>query len=136
MRSYFKRPTDTLEITLDFTEFAAEHPDAAITYELRADVGIAVQTNDSTTPGVFVLHVSGGTTGRAYSVGIEAQATYEDGDGDSSVQLCRVRLRDVSTWGDVPVVGEVGVPTDFFMLVDVDGNALVDADGNALVIAG
>jgi hypothetical protein len=136
MRSYFKRPAETLRVTLDFAEFEAENPDASVTYELRADLGVVVQAN-LLGAGVFELVVEGGVNGRAYSFGIEARATYEDGSvGDSSVQLCKLRLRDVTTWPSVPVVGEVGLPTDFFMLVDADGNALVDADGNALVIAG
>lgn len=134
-RSYSKRPSDLLLVQLDFTEFASEHADASLTYELRADLGLQVLA-DSNVPGLFDIVLEGGTNGRVYSFGIEAKATYEDGAVETSVQMCRLRLRDVTSWAGVPVVGEVGVPTDFFMLVDADGNALVDADGNALVIAG
>lgn len=129
--SYFKRPDETLHIPLDFSEFIAEHPEATISYELRAALGVTVDT-ELLGDGVFLLHVSGGVTGRAYRFGIEAQSS----DGDIDVQMVTLRLRSVPGWESVPVVGDIGSGSNFILLVDADGNALVDANGNALVIAG
>lgn len=129
--NYFKRPDDTLVVELDFAEFIAEHPGAVITYALRSDLGVVVDTVLEGA-GRFTLTVTGGTAGRAYRFGIEATAD----DGSSEVQMCTLRLREPPTWEGIPIVGEVGGDTTFILLVDVDGNALVDASGNALVLAG
>lgn len=129
--SYIKRPADAIAIPVDFAEFIAEHPAAVITYTLRADVGVVIDT-ELLGEGSFSLHVTGGVAGRVYRFGIEAVSD----DGDSKVSAVTLRLLDPNDWDGIPVVGDIGSGSNLFFLVDVDGNVLVDGSGNALVIAG
>ena len=131
MRTHAKRPDETLTVTLDFSDFIARVGDeAVITYNLRADLGITVEANSST-PGVFEITLSGGDLGRAYSFGIEA----ETAEGESKVQLHRIRLRETAnTWDSVPVVGAIGGGNNAIYLVDADGNFLADSLGQVLYL--
>lgn len=100
--NYIKRPSDVLDAVIDLRDFVAEVAAQGIapedvTFRLRNDPGINVT---STMPeiGLLKLRVSGGVMGRVYLVGAEASTP----DGDSQIEMSRVRVRDPSLFDSLP----------------------------------
>lgn len=123
MRTHDKRPADTLKVQIDFSEFEAAAGGSEVSYSMRSDVGIDVEVDIEGF--VYTLTVTGGTLGRAYTFGIEGRSA----DGDSTVRLHRVRLREVQDWTSIP---DFPIGGSITVYVDADGNVLLDADGNVI----
>jgi hypothetical protein len=91
---------------------------------MRSDPGVTIASSLQVT-GLIALTVSGGDIGRVYSIGIEARAP----DGDSAVDVKRVRVRDPSLFEILP--GGTALGDQF--IVDPVGDFLVDPVGDFIV---
>lgn len=114
--NYIKRPSDVLDAEFDLRDFVAAvglqgvAPED-VSFRLRNEPGIDVS---STMPVIGLIHmrISGGTMGRVYLVGVEATTT----DGDSRVEMSRVRVRDPSLFDLLPPGdGEISPPTNTYV---------------------
>lgn len=117
-----KRPDDIAIDLFDFRSFATS-VGSPVTYLMRAEAGPVI-SQEEIQPGLFKLTIYGGRLGRVYAYGMEARSE----SGDSEVFSRTLRIREVSSLGDVPVI----TPTLEIYLVDEDGNALIGPDGSML----
>lgn len=100
--NYIKRPSDVLDAVFDLRDFVALVGRQGVApedvrFKLRNEPGITV-TSTMDTPGLINMRISGGTVGRVYLVGVEASTD----DGDSRVEMSRVRVRDPSLFDSLP----------------------------------
>jgi len=102
MRGYSKRPSDTLVVVLDFQPFAEQVAPETVTYTLRAEPGVLVLA-ESTTSGLIELTLTGGERGRQYVFGVEAVTS----GGQTQVQDARLRVREKRVWDRLPVIGVI-----------------------------
>jgi hypothetical protein len=129
MDNYVKRPSDVIDVQFDLSEFVTEQQANGvapedISYTMRSDPGVTIASSLQVT-GLIALTVSGGDIGRVYSIGIEARAP----DGDSAVDVKRVRVRDPSLFEILP--GGTALGDQF--IVDPVGDFLVDPVGDFIV---
>jgi len=103
MDSYVKRPDDTLKVQFDMRSFVAEVDPSAVTFFVKSEEGIDVE-DESTVTGLIELSITNGRIGRVYLLGIEATTS----DGQSRVDMRRVRLVDPSEWPGLPPGTPVG----------------------------
>jgi len=120
--NYIKRPSDVIDAQFDLRDFVAAvglqgvAPED-ITFTVRNETGITV-TSNMTTIGLLDLRVSGGTIGRVYVIGVEATTV----DGDSRVEVSRVRVRDPSLFYLLPDTSVVDDGSTYVLDTYVDAD--------------
>jgi hypothetical protein len=115
--AYVKRPSDKLEVTVDLTKFVANVVGQGIApedvlYVVRNEPGITVVSTPAVS-GRVALAITGGAVGRVYQCGVEASTT----DGDSQIEMFRVRVRDPSLFDTLPA-GPGELPSNTYVEPD------------------
>jgi hypothetical protein len=113
-----KRPTDIRTERFDFRTFVAQVvaegvPIEDVSYTLRATAGITISASVFNVDGQLDVTISGGAVGVVYDYGIEAKTP----EGDSAVDMRKVRVRDPSLFPLLPTTGEI-VIGDFRIVTD------------------
>lgn len=119
--STVKRPSETLSVTFDFTEFVAAVAPSEVTYMLRGELGPTFLLA-SNTAGLIELLIFGGESGRTYLFGYEARTA----DGQSVVDTRRLRVRDLEGV-DLPNIGSSGATSDGILVLDYEALVLDDS---------
>jgi hypothetical protein len=127
-----KRPTDIVTVRFDFREFVTRVVAEGVavedvSYTLRAQAGVTISASLVDNAGLLDVVVSGGAIGVVYDYGIEAKTP----EGDSSVDVRKVRVRDPSLFPVLPTTGETVLGT--FHLVTDTGDDLVTEAGDFLI---
>jgi hypothetical protein len=129
---YIKRPSDIITVQFDLREWVADRVaegavEEDIEFRLRATSGLAIETESSVT-GLINATVSGGDMGRVYDIGMEARTI----DGDSMVDMRKVRVRDPSLFDLLPSETEIPIGGGNRFVTD-GGEYLVTDTGDYLV---
>jgi hypothetical protein len=116
--SYVKRPGEKLEFPVDLRDFVADVFEQGVAaedvqFKVRSDPGIVVTSTMPDAVGLLKLAVTGGTAGRIYQVGVEATTP----DGDSRVEMARVRVREPSNFETLPA-GPGELPSNTYVEPD------------------
>lgn len=111
--NYIKRPNDVLDAEFDLRDFVASVAAQGVApgdvaFKLRNEPGISV-TSEMPEVGLIKMRVSGGLVGRVYQIGVEASTA----DGDSMVEMSRVRVRDPSLFDALPPAPNEGGPGSY-----------------------
>lgn len=111
--NYIKRPNDILDAEFDLRDFVASVATQGVApgdvgFKLRNEPGISV-TSEMPEIGLIKMRVSGGLVGRVYQIGVEASTL----DGDSHVEMSRVRVRDPSLFDALPPAPDEGGPDSY-----------------------
>lgn len=127
--NYIKRPSDVIDVQFDLRDFVAAVGLQGVAPEdvqflLRNEPGITI-TSTMGAIGLIDMSVSGGTMGRVYLIGVEATTP----DGDSKVEVSRVRVRDPSLFALLPSDSETTPTGD--VIADPAGDLLIDAAVNS-----
>jgi hypothetical protein len=127
-QTYTVRPSELAAIQFDFRDWVAARvaegqTAGTLVFEMRFSAGLTV---NSTSPEIGLIDVTATSTriGGVFEIGIEGRAP----DGDSIVDVRKVRVRDPSVFEQLP---EDESAVDF--VVDPLGNFLVDPLGNFIV---
>lgn len=107
--AHIKRPSDVIDVQFDFLAFVAAVglegvSPIQISFFLRTEPGLTIASSMETI-GLVKLRVGSGVMGRVYDLGVEATTP----DGDSAVQMTKVRVRDPSLFEILDSTTEVTI---------------------------